>query len=68
VQGALAETELTGYRSLVLVSRKRVAAPGDRQAARIRYRYVNIVVGPDTPSRESARAATPRRGKSGGKK
>jgi hypothetical protein len=39
-QGALAGTELTGYRYLVLVSRKRVAVNGDRQAGRVRYRHV----------------------------
>jgi hypothetical protein len=66
-QGALAGIELTGYRYLVLVSGKRVAVPGDRQAGPVRYRHVNIVVDPDTPSRESARAATPR-GKTGGTK
>jgi hypothetical protein len=67
-QGVLAGIELTGYRYLVLVSTKRVAIPGDRQAGPVRYRHVNIAVDPDTPSRESARAAAPGRGKSGGKK
>lgn len=67
-QGALAGIELMGYRYLVLVSKKRVAVPGDRQAGSGSYRHVNIAVDPDTPSRESARAAATRRGKSGGGK
>jgi hypothetical protein len=67
-QGALGGIELTRYRYLVLVSGKRVPEPGDRQTNSTLYRHVNIAVDPDSPSRESARAVAPRRGKSSGKK
>jgi hypothetical protein len=67
-QGVLAGIEFMGYRYLILVSKKRLAVPGDRQAGLVRYRHVSLAVDPDTPSRESARAAAARRGKSGGGK
>ena len=67
-QGDLAGIELTRYCYLVLMSKKRVAVPGDRQAGSVRYRHVNIAIDPDSPSRESVRAAATRRGKSGGGK
>ena len=49
--GALAGSELTGYRYAVVVSRKQVVVPADVVEDGVIYRHINIVVEPVTPSR-----------------
>ena len=50
-QGALAATELTGYRYAVVVSRSQVEIPGDAREGGVIYRHVNVAVAPQAPSR-----------------
>lgn len=49
-QGALAATELTGYRYAVVVSRFQVEIPDDVTEGGVIYRHVNVVVAPRVPS------------------
>jgi hypothetical protein len=56
-QGSLAGFELTAYRYAVVVSRKRVAVPNERRERNVAYRFVNIAVDPDTPSRDAKKAS-----------
>jgi hypothetical protein len=50
-QGALAATELTGYRYTVVVSRSQVEIPDDVREGGVVYRHVNVAVAPRPPSR-----------------
>jgi len=49
--GVLGGIELRGYRYLVMVSKKRLAMPGDQEIDGVTYRTVNVAVDPDVPSR-----------------
>jgi hypothetical protein len=51
-QGALAGNELTVYRYLVVVTKRRIDVPRDRTDADVVYRHVNIAVDPQPPSQE----------------
>jgi hypothetical protein len=60
--GALAGTELTGYRYLVAVSLQELpSVPADTDVGGVIYRHINIVVEPATPSKA---ARTVRKGNS----
>ena len=50
-QGALAATELTGYRYAVVVSRLQAEIPEDVRDGGIIYRHINVAVAPRVPSR-----------------
>jgi hypothetical protein len=49
--GILSGIELASYRYIVLVSRDRIAPIADEVSDGVRYRTINIAVGPSTPSR-----------------
>ena len=49
-QGALAGSELTGYRYAVVVSRQRVEIPSDLREGEVVYQHINIAVDPQLPS------------------
>ncbi len=50
VLGSLAGIELSNYRYLVFVSKKRLNIPSDIDHEGVRWRHVNIAVDPDNPS------------------
>lgn len=50
-QGALAGSELTGYRYAVVVSRQLVEIPDDIREGEVVYRHINIAVDPRLPSK-----------------
>ena len=50
-QGALAGSELTGYRYAVVVSLQQVETPNDLREGGVVYRHINIAVEPRPPSR-----------------
>jgi hypothetical protein len=50
-RGVLGDAELKGARYIVLVSKRQLAPPGDVEADGVRFRHINIVVEPLTPSR-----------------
>jgi len=50
-QGALAGSELIGFRYAVVVSRQQVEIPDDIREGEVVYRHINIAVDPRRPSR-----------------
>jgi hypothetical protein len=50
-QGALAGSELRGYRYAVVVSRSQVTVPDDVEENGVVYRHINVAVDPRPPSR-----------------
>lgn len=50
-QGALAGSELAGYRYAVVVSRQQVPLPDDLTKGGVVYRHINVAVEPRIPSR-----------------
>jgi hypothetical protein len=51
VVGSLASLELASHRFIVLVSEKNLKVPKDSTIASVTFRYVNIAVNPDPPSK-----------------
>jgi len=50
-KGALAGSELTGYRYAVVVSRQQVKVPDDFMEDEVVYRHINVSVDPQLPSK-----------------
>lgn len=50
-RGALAGSELTGYRYAIVVSERQVTVPADLPDGAVVYRHINIAVDPRSPSR-----------------
>jgi len=51
--GVLSGIELVNYRYLVMVSEKSMKMPGDLIEGNVTFRYINITVDPDIPSKAS---------------
>jgi hypothetical protein len=58
-KGVLGASELASYRYLVIVSRRRIAVPGDMTEGPVTYRHVNISVDPQSPSKSNSDMAAP---------
>ncbi|GAG01106.1 unnamed protein product, partial [marine sediment metagenome] len=54
--GVLSGIELANYRYLVMISKKSMKIPGDLIEGTIIYRYINVPVDPDTPSKEAKKS------------
>jgi hypothetical protein len=51
--GVLSGIELVNYRYLVMVSEKSIKMPSDLIEGNLTFRYINLPVDPDTPSKEA---------------
>ncbi len=54
--GVLSGIELVNYRYLVMVSEKSMKMPGDLIENNVTFRYINLSVDPDTPSKEAKKS------------
>ena len=54
--GVLSGIELVNYRYLVMVSEKSMKMPGDLVEDNVTFRYINLPVDPDTPSKEAKKS------------
>lgn len=56
--GSLAATELATVRYIVLVTERREVPPDDVEDGQCTYRFINVAVSPENPSREARRRST----------